>query len=513
MKRFVSFLCFIILASTFVFAQQNTVKPNDYNIFYYENGNKSSEGMMRNGKPDDYWKTYYENGVLKSEGNRKNFLLDSTWNFYNENGDIILQLNYKKGKKNGIRRTIQEDEILEENFVNDVKQGVSKIYYPGQALKKSIPFTNGLEDGLAKEYAREDGRVISLIEYKKGFVVSREKINRKDKNGLKQGKWKFFHPNGSVMLEGIYRNDKKNGFFKEYDKDGNLVIVEKYLDGLLQENVAELAELEVRTEYFPSGRVKIIATYKDDKAEGVRREYNEDGSIARAYIFEKGIMRGEGIMDEDGSKEGDWKEYFLNGNLRAQGKYKDNKRIGEWVFYHINGNVEQKGSYNDNGHPDAYWQWFYADGMPLREENYYNGVLDGDVIEYSEEGDTVMFGSYLEGKEEGYWIYKVGDSREEGKYFEGRRQGEWKVFYADNSLKFIGSYIDGNPNGKHYFYWPEGLVKLEGKYVMGIKQGKWIRYNRDGSILIVIDYKNGVEVKYDGIKVNPPLEDSGPGIE
>ena len=82
MKRVVSFLCFIILASTFVFAQQNTVKPNDYNIFYYENGKKSSEGMMRNGKPDDYWKTYYENGVLKSEGNRKNFLLDSTWNFY-----------------------------------------------------------------------------------------------------------------------------------------------------------------------------------------------------------------------------------------------------------------------------------------------------------------------------------------------------------------------------------------------------------------------------------------------
>ena len=54
---------------------QNTVSPNGYNVFYYENGNISSEGTMRNGKPDGYWKAYYTNNVIKSEGNRKNYFI------------------------------------------------------------------------------------------------------------------------------------------------------------------------------------------------------------------------------------------------------------------------------------------------------------------------------------------------------------------------------------------------------------------------------------------------------
>ena len=49
---------------------QNDIDPNGYNIFYYPNGTKSSEGHFENGKPEGYWKTYHENGVLKSEGNR-----------------------------------------------------------------------------------------------------------------------------------------------------------------------------------------------------------------------------------------------------------------------------------------------------------------------------------------------------------------------------------------------------------------------------------------------------------
>ena len=61
---------------------QDSIVKNGYQVFYYSNGIKSSEGTMRNGKPDGYWKTYYQTGIIKTEGNRKNFLLDSLWKFY-----------------------------------------------------------------------------------------------------------------------------------------------------------------------------------------------------------------------------------------------------------------------------------------------------------------------------------------------------------------------------------------------------------------------------------------------
>jgi len=60
-------------------------------------------------------------------------------------------------------------------------------------------------------------------------VVSRERINRLDASGRKQGLWKFFHENGLVQLEGNYSNDLKDGYFKEYDENGKLLAYQRCL--------------------------------------------------------------------------------------------------------------------------------------------------------------------------------------------------------------------------------------------------------------------------------------------
>ena len=136
----------------------NSAKAQDtavYTKYYYENGVLSSEGTLCNGKPDGYWKTYNDKGILISEGNRRNFELDSLWKFYNENGKLSMEINYQKGKKNGVRRSYSDKETIEENFVNDTKQGISKYFYPNGNLKLIIPFDNGLEHGVSKEWIFE----------------------------------------------------------------------------------------------------------------------------------------------------------------------------------------------------------------------------------------------------------------------------------------------------------------------------------------------------------------------
>ena len=80
------------------------VNPNGYNIFYFQNGNISSEGILKDGKPTSYWKTYYDNGQIKSEGNRKNFLLDSVWKFYSNTGYLIDEITYKENRKDGFSK-------------------------------------------------------------------------------------------------------------------------------------------------------------------------------------------------------------------------------------------------------------------------------------------------------------------------------------------------------------------------------------------------------------------------
>ena len=168
---------------------------------------------MRDGRPDGYWKTYNDQGVLISEGNRKNFELDSNWRFYDDTGHIKMEICYKEGKKYGIRKTYREGELLEETFVNDIKEGPTYEYDQNGKVRKMTVFSNGLENGPAKEFDT-DGRIITLINYKNGFITDREPINRYDNNDQKHGDWKYYYDNGALRMEGAYKHGLENGYFK-----------------------------------------------------------------------------------------------------------------------------------------------------------------------------------------------------------------------------------------------------------------------------------------------------------
>ncbi len=208
------FLLLFLFIVYFPAQSQDTMQINGVQQFFYPNGKISSEGTMRNGKPDGYWKSYYESGILKSEGNRLNHDLDSLWKFYNEQGGLILEITYRNGKKNGNKTSWLDKETIRENYINDIKEGYTRYDLPDGTKKMDIPFVKGLEQGIGKEYSF-DGGVITITEYKKGFIVDRMKVNRRDKTGQKQGKWITFWENGKIKTEGTFRDDQKNGYFKE----------------------------------------------------------------------------------------------------------------------------------------------------------------------------------------------------------------------------------------------------------------------------------------------------------
>ena len=496
---------FVVLyfSTNILWAQGNQINPNGYNVFYYPNGQKSSEGTMLKGKPDGYWKNYYENGILKSEGNRKNFQLDSLWRFYDEKGKLVLEINYKNGKKNGYRIAYNGNEIIKEYFKNDVKQGITYVMDSSGRVKMEIPFQDGLENGIAREYDKE-GNIIQLIKYKKGYVVSRERINRYDAAHRRHGKWKWFYEDGTLKMEGTFDHGLKNGYFKEYDRQGNLLSVSKYVNGEKEQKVEELTKLNVKTDYWPNGKPKIVATYKNGIPEGVRREYNKQGQIEKSYVFHNGKIIAEGILTDAGRKEGHWKEYYDDGNLKSEGAYKNDNKTGKWNYYYPNGQLQETGIYQ-NGKPEGKWKWYYPSGKLLREMSYYNGLPDGEEVEYDQEGKVILKGAYIEGKRDGKWIYDVGDAREETFYSDDMKNGWDRIYSDDGTLLYEGKYVDDNPNGEHKWYWPNGKLKQQGRYVMGIKTENWKKFDESGQLFLVITFKNGKEIKYDGINVSDKL--------
>jgi antitoxin component YwqK of YwqJK toxin-antitoxin module len=495
MKRFF-FSLLILLPLTISAMQPDSV----YTVLRYSSGQVASEGWLVNGKPDGYWKNYYENGQLKSEGNRKLFLLDGLWKFYTEEGTLSLEINYNQGKRQGERVVWLADEVIRENFENDIRQGLTRHFDRSGRLIKTIPYLNGLEDGVSFSYDTT-GTIIELVQYRRGFITSRERINRRDPEGRPNGPWKWFYEDGSLKSEGMFKNGRRNGIFKTYDRQGNLLTIEKFTDDVLEESAQEVAILEYRRDFWPDGKIKTEATYRQGIPEGIRREFDREGNITTSYVFKNGLLLAEGVLDAAGLRQGFWKEFYPNGIIKSQGNYQDDLRTGQWEFYYPDGAIEQKGSYDSKGRPDGLWEWFYNNGDMLRQEHYRQGKLDGLMTEYEPGGQIIAQGEYLEDLREGFWRIKSGRFTEEGSYSEGMRTGIWKHFYDDGVLAFEGGFREDIPHGTHTRYYPNGRKWEEGSWLMGRRNGEWKLWNQDGSLLLSILYVNGVERAYDGIRL------------
>ncbi|MBL7956686.1 MAG: hypothetical protein JNM49_01890 [Flavobacteriales bacterium] len=332
----------------------------------------------------------------------------------------------------------------------------------------------------------------------------REDINQTDGQGLRQGPWKEFYPNGRVRWEGGFLDDKRHGIFKEYDVQGNLKEMMKYDVGVLDTAAGDKLSVEIKRTFHPNGRVASLGSYsKSGKREGLFKEFKLDGSIAGARIYQGDQVISEGLVNEAGAMEGPWVEYYNSGEKRAEGSYKEGKKEGDWTFYHRSGKVEQRGKYL-SGQAHGPWTWFYENGEVHRQEVYRKGREDGPSTEFDEEGGVITQGEYIDGRREGVWRYEVGDHREEGSYKDGLKDGSWNYTYGDGKRYFTGSFQNGEPDGKHRWYWPSGRIKQEGRFSGGLAQGEHTLFLEDGTIDMVIRYRDGVEIRIDGERVPPP---------
>ena len=493
MKRVLSFICLVFIVLCFgleVFSQTG------YQAYTYPGGQVASEGMLRDGRPDGLWKTYYESGQLKSIGKRTDFLLDSTWVFFTEAGDTSLIVNYKRDLKNGSRFTFGKDDIVMEPFVNDVRQGEGKRYDLKRHLIQTVTYKNGVEEGISPVFDTT-GLLCEIITYRKGFVMTRETINRYDLDGKKHGYWKTFFDDWSVHTECYYRHGLRDGFYKEYDEKGNLKKITKYVNDVEQVLESDMKPLIVQHEYYPNGKVKREASFRDGKREGVWRDFDEEGNVLSSQTYQKGVLVGQGIVDTDGKRRGGYKEFYSDSTLRAEGLFIDGLRSGVWKFYYHNGQLQEEGCYKE-GQPDGIWIWYYDNGQKQIEEQFFKGIPNGFYKEYDSRGNTIVTGTYFEGMKNGKWTEQIGDMRTQGEYRNDKQIGEWVSYYNNDKMAFRGTFNAGYPDGEHFFYYQNGRLREIQKYAAGVKHGDWKKYLETGELYFTVTYDQGKEVKYDG---------------
>lgn len=154
---------------------------------------KDQPAVVKNFTSDDDLadvKYFTPKGKLVSEGKMKGKDRIGEWVYYHKDFEEVMTREfYSNGKLDGIVTT----------------------YYPNGKITEEITYKNGLQDGPNNYYSYEG-------------VLLKKLLNKDDKL---HGPAFYYDSNGKIILEGFYKNGRKDSLWKEYE-DGKLVSEESF---------------------------------------------------------------------------------------------------------------------------------------------------------------------------------------------------------------------------------------------------------------------------------------------
>jgi antitoxin component YwqK of YwqJK toxin-antitoxin module len=131
---------------------------------------------------------------------------------------------------------------------------------------------------------------------------------------------------------------------------------------------------------------------------------------------------------KNGKKEGEWVNYWDNGQLFIKTTFKNGKHHGPYLSYHRNGKPWINTTLRD-GLEDGFHSLYWPDGNLEAEGNMKLDKRDGSWIGYYENGNLHFKGNYIMGEKDGVW--KVYDedtgtliSKQSGTFKNGIKVGD-----------------------------------------------------------------------------------------
>lgn len=142
-------------------------------------------------------------------------------------------------------------------------------------------------------------------------------INLTDKNGVRQGWWRQFWPNGDLKYEAFFINGQKDGLeLKYFDSPDCIELSINYKLGVLD---------GPSITYFKDCKVKCEENYLNGQKNGAERCYHEKGWMMTEAYFEEGKLKGSfAHFDESGKVkfESSEREFTVNFDKFLSGDYK-----------------------------------------------------------------------------------------------------------------------------------------------------------------------------------------------
>lgn len=129
------------------------------------------------------------------------------------------------------------------------------------------------------------------------------------------------------------------------------------------------------------------------------------------------------------------KEYYSNGQIKAEGWLSGTQKTKYWIFYHENGATASEGHFN-NDHKTDYWHYYNKQGKLIKEGHYDKGIAQNWWIFYDIARLETRKIQYKDNQKNGFClVYENKKLTKVEKYVEDQYKGEWdsvRTFRRDN---------------------------------------------------------------------------------
>lgn len=324
------------------------------------------------------------------------------------------------------------------------------------------------------------------------------------KEGKKEGKYKYLNEDGNLNGELNFKNDALEGLQKYYDEKGNLTEEKSFINNKLD---------GTRTAYFSNGSFSVKENYKDDHLEGISTSYYPNGGKQCEINFTNGERNGKFIcLHENGIQkssidytngkingaylsynevgdliesstyvngliEGDYHEYYDGKVLKSESKFSNGKnqdsyksfysnatlerentfengKIKKSNNYFLNGKKSSEALYNENEELDTY-SYFDMNGNLYFEEKYKGGELKSGLQYSSKNAKPTSINLTKSAFEMSNFEGKLLVS---GRFEKGKKSNEWIHNFGSGTLRIKEFYRNGNQDGLSTDYYENGLV-------------------------------------------------------
>ncbi len=234
------------------------------------------------------------------------------------------------------------------------------------------------------------------------------------------------------------------------------------------------------TNYKPNQKVE-EGEYVADRREGVWKKYHTNGELKSEITYVSNRPRGS------------YKLYYNSGILEEDGNWVNEKNAGEFKRYHPNGKLAQDFIFEDNGLRTGTQKYYYENGQLEMEVQILKGVEEGMMRRFYPNGELMEEKLLSNGVVKKGSIVKYDQSTKKAP--EIVRPSAVKVKHSVRNTEDKPNLAVFKFNGRNTLYNKDRQVTQVGEFRDGrLWNGKWKHYNRNGLIERIEIYKEGVYI-------------------